>query len=138
MSTFVADFKKFLMQGSLITLAVAFIMGTVFAALLKALIADLITPIIALIFGKPDFSALSFSINSSQFLYGDFINALFTFAVTGLAVFLFVVKPYESFTARRAQDDPNVRACPECTTEIPAAARRCPQCTAQIPAVTPA
>lgn len=132
MSTFVSDFKKFLMQGNLITLAVAFIMATVFAAVLKALIADLITPIIALIFGKPDFSALSFSINSSHFLYGDFINTLFTFVVTGLAVFFFVVKPYEAFQARKAAEDPTTKECPECTSEIPLAAKRCPQCTAHL------
>ena len=107
-------------------------MALVFAAVVKALIADLITPIIALIFGQPDFGALSFSINSSHFLYGDFINNLITFVTTGAAVFFFVVKPYESFLARRKTGDPTVKACPECTTEIPVAARRCPQCTAQL------
>ena len=80
--TLVQDFKKFLMRGNLVELAVAFVMGAVFAALLKAFIADLITPIIALIFGQPDFSDLSFTINCSHFLYGDFLNALFTFLTT--------------------------------------------------------
>ena len=132
LSDFVADFKKFLMQGNLITLAVAFIMATVFASVLKAFIADLITPIIALIFGQPNFEALSFSINSSHFLYGDFLNTIFTFVVTGFAVFFFVVKPYEAFSARRTREDPAVKDCPECTSTIPAAARRCPQCTAHL------
>jgi large conductance mechanosensitive channel len=124
------DFKKFLLQGSLVTLAVAFIMATVFAAVVKAFIVDIITPIIALIFGKPDFGALSFTINSSHFFYGDFINVLITFVLTAAAVFFFVVKPYEAWNARRVTDDPTVKDCPECTTEIPAAATRCPQCTA--------
>ncbi|MGI8557529.1 MAG: MscL family protein [Solirubrobacteraceae bacterium] len=132
MKSLVADFKSFLIKGDLVSLAVGLVMALVFAAVVKALIADLITPIIALIFGKPDFAALSFSINSSHFLYGDFINNVLTFVVTGLAVFFFVVKPYETFLSRRATGDPTVKKCPECTSEIPAAARRCPQCTAQL------
>jgi len=132
--TLVQDFKKFLIKGNLVTLAVAFVMGAVFAALVKAFIADLITPIIALIFGEPNFGSLSFTINSSHFLYGDFINNLITFVTTAAAVFFFVVKPYEAFEARRrpGEDDPEVKACPECTSEIPVGARRCPLCTAQI------
>jgi len=137
-STLWSDFKKFLMQGNLVTLAVAFIMATVFASVLKALIADIITPIIALIFGKPDFETLSFTINSSHFLYGDFINYVITFITTAAAVFFLVVKPYEAYQARRPQDDPTVKQCPECTSEIPAAARRCPQCTAQLGSGAPA
>ena len=130
MRSLIEDFKKFLVKGNLVTLAVAFVIGVVFAALMKAFIADLITPIIALIFGKPNFGALSFTINSSHFLYGDFLNAIITFVTTAAAVFFFVVKPYEIWDSRRQVDDPSVKDCPECTTKIPAAARRCPQCTA--------
>jgi large conductance mechanosensitive channel len=125
------DFKKFLLQGNLVNLAVAFIIGLAFAAVVKALIGDLITPIIAMIFGKPDFGSLSFTINSSHFAYGDFINALITFVSTAAAVFFFVVKPYELFEARKPKD-PTTKDCPECTSEIPIAAKRCPQCTAVI------
>jgi large conductance mechanosensitive channel len=131
MKSVLDDFKKFLLQGNLVTLAVAFIIGVVFAAVVKAFIADLITPIIALIFGKPSFSSLSFTINSSHFLYGDFINAAITFVTTAAAVFFFVVRPYENLVSRRPkQADPSLKECPECTTDIPAAARRCPNCTA--------
>jgi large conductance mechanosensitive channel len=130
MKSLLEDFKKFLVKGNLVTLAVAFVMGVVFAALIKAFIADLITPIIALIFGKPSFEGLSFSINSSHFLYGDFLNELIIFVTTAAAVFFFVVKPYEVWDSRRSTNDPSVKDCPECTTKIPAAARRCPQCTA--------
>jgi large conductance mechanosensitive channel len=130
-----ADFKKFLMRGNLVELAVAFVMGVVFAALLKAFIADLITPIIALIFGKPNFENLSFTINSSHFLYGDFLNALFTFLVTAFVIFLFVVKPYNHLMDRRAKEDPDTKECPECTLAIPVNARRCPECTAELAAV---
>ncbi len=129
------DFKKFLMRGNLVELAVAFVMGLVFAAVLKAFIADLITPIIALIFGQPNFESLSFTINSSHFLYGDFLNALFTFVVTAFVIFLFVVKPYNALMDRRAKEDPDTKECPECTMVIPVNARRCPECTAELLAV---
>ena len=134
MSTFWADFKKFLLRGNLVELAVAFVMGVVFAALLKAFIADLITPIIALIFGQPNFSDLSFTINSSHFLYGDFLNNVFTFVTTAFVIFLFVVKPYNSLMDRRTEEDPTSKECPECTSAIPIKARRCPMCTAPVPA----
>jgi large conductance mechanosensitive channel len=130
MKSLIEDFKKFLVKGNLVTLAVAFVMGVVFAALTKAFIADLITPIIALIFGKPDFGGLTFTINHSKFLYGDFINAAIIFVTTAAALFFFVVKPYEVWDSRRSTGDPSVKDCPECTTKIPVAARRCPQCTA--------
>jgi large conductance mechanosensitive channel len=127
------DFKKFLIQGNLVTLAVAFVIGAAFAAVVKALVADIITPIIALIFGQPNFEDLSFTINSSHFLYGDFLNVTFAFIATAAAVYFFVVRPYDVLQARRARGaDPDVKACPECTSEIPYKARRCPQCTAQL------
>ena len=122
------------MRGNLVELAVAFVMGAVFAALLKAFIADMITPIIALIFGQPDFSSLSFTINGSHFLYGDFLNNVFTFVTTALVIFFFVVRPYNALMARRAQEDPSTKECPQCTSAIPVAARRCPLCTSEIAA----
>ena len=132
MSSFWADFKKFLLRGNLVELAVAFVMGVVFAALLKAFIADLITPIIALIFGQPSFSDLSFTINSSHFLYGDFLNNVFTFLTTAFVIFMFVVRPYNALMDRRTKEDPTSKECPECTSAIPIKARRCPECTAQL------
>ena len=130
-----ADFKKFLFRGNLVELAIAFVMGVVFAALLKAFIADLITPIIALIFGQPNFETLKFTINSSQFAYGDFLNNVFTFVTTAAAIFFFVVRPYNMLMDRRTQEDPDTRSCPECTSSIPIKARRCPLCTSEIPVV---
>jgi large conductance mechanosensitive channel len=127
------DFKKFLFRGNVVELAVAVVIGTAFAAVVKALVADLLTPIIALIFGKPSFGSLSFTINSSHFAYGDFINAMFTFATVAAAIFFFVVKPMEVATARRKRDEePTTKECPACTSEIPAKARRCPLCTEQL------
>ncbi|HWX75562.1 MAG TPA: large conductance mechanosensitive channel protein MscL [Solirubrobacteraceae bacterium] len=130
--TLIGEFKKFLLRGNVVDLAVAVVVGTAFGLVVKALVADLLTPIIALIFGKPDFGALSFTINSSHFLYGDFINNLITFQSIAAAVFFFVVAPVNRLLARRAQEDPDTKQCPECTSTIPTAARRCPQCTAQL------
>jgi large conductance mechanosensitive channel len=131
----IADFKSFLIKGDLVSLAVGLVMALVFAAVVKALIADLITPIIALIFGQPSFGALSFSINSSHFLYGDFLNNLITFVSTAAVVFFFVVKPYNLLMERRTQEDPTVKQCPDCTSEIPIKARRCPLCTTELTAI---
>ena len=129
-----SEFKNFLSRGSVVDLAVAVVLGTAFAAVVKALVADLLTPIIALIFGNPDFSTLSFTINSSHFFYGDFINALITFISVAAAIFFFVVKPLNVMAARRAAGHPDpdsdTRACTECLSEIPKAARRCAFCTA--------
>jgi len=129
------EFRAFLFRGNVIDLAVAVVLGTAFGLVVKALVADLLTPIIALIFGQPSFENLSFTINSSQFLYGDFINALIAFLSVAVAIFLFVVKPMSSIAARRAkgeaEPEADTRPCTECLSEIPKAARRCAFCTAQ-------
>ena len=123
------DFKKFLLRGNVVDLAVAVVVGTAFAALVKALVADILTPIIAMIFGKPNFEALSFTINGSHFLYGDLINNLITFLSVAAVVFFFVVAPINKLMALRAKEDPDSKECPECASVIPLKARRCPACT---------
>ncbi len=130
------DFKKFLLRGNVVDLAVAVVIGTAFAALVKALVADILTPIIAMIFGKPDFEDLSFTINGSHFLYGDLLNNLITFLSVAAAVFFFVVVPINHLMARRAKEDPDTKECPECTSAIPVKAKRCPLCTSEL-AVAP-
>lgn len=110
MSKLLKDFRDFLLQGNLITLAIAFVMGVAFAGLLNAFVADIITPIIGMIFGKPDFSGQSFTINSSQFMYGSFINAVIAFVAIAAAVFFFIVKPYEAVSARREQAEEEAAA----------------------------
>jgi large conductance mechanosensitive channel len=126
------DFRAFLMQGNLIALAVAFVIGTAFAVLVNALVVDLITPIVAAIFGEPSFGGLSFTINGAEFLYGDFLNALITFVSVAMAVFFFVLKPAQRVGL--ILPAPETKDCPHCTTSIPAAATRCPQCTVELPA----
>ncbi len=125
------DFKTFLLRGNVVDLAVAVVIGTAFGAVVTALVRDLITPIIALIFGKPDFSALSFTINGSHFLYGDFINFLIAFVSVAAAVFFFVVKPINALMARgktQPDVDSETHACSECLSDIPRQARKCAFC----------
>jgi large conductance mechanosensitive channel len=127
----IKGFGQFLMRGNVIDLAVAVVIGAAFGAIVTALVKDLITPLIAAIVGKPDFSAIAFTINNSRFAVGDFINVLVAFLLVAAAIYFFVVAP---MTARFKKPDetPKLRECPECLSDIPAAARRCKFCTAAI------
>jgi large conductance mechanosensitive channel len=126
------DFRAFLFRGNVVDLAVAVVVGTAFTALVAAFVADLLTPLIAAIFGKHDFAQLTFTINHSQFRYGAFLNAVITFASVATAVFFFVVEPINRLLERRTQKDPDAKECSECTSAIPVRARRCPQCTSEL------
>ena len=128
-------FKKFLLRGNVVDLAVAVVVGAAFSAVVKSLVADLLTPIIALIVGKPSFQNLSFKIRGSHFMYGDFVNNLITFVSVAGAIYFFVVAPVNTLIARRSKDDPDTKDCPECASAIPAKARRCPMCTSEIAGV---
>jgi large conductance mechanosensitive channel len=99
------EFRDFLLKGNLIELAVAFVMGVAFAAVLNSFVADIITPIIGAIVGKTDFSNLTFTIHHSLFKYGSFITALIQFISIGVAVFFFIVKPTQALLARRTERD---------------------------------
>jgi large conductance mechanosensitive channel len=96
-------FREFIMRGNVVDLAIAVVMGTAFTALVKAFVADILTPIVAAIFGKPNFGDLTFTINSSQFLYGDLINEAITFLSVAAAVYFFVVVPLNKVAERRAK-----------------------------------
>ena len=128
------DFKSFLFRGNVVDLAVAIVVGTAFVAVIKALVTDLLTPIIALIFGQPNFNDLTFTINNSHFAYGDFLDNIFTFLTVAAAMFFLVVLPINHLMARRAEEDPETKECPECTSAIPVKAHRCPLCTSQLTA----
>jgi large conductance mechanosensitive channel len=133
MKGILGEFREFISRGNLVELAVAVVIGTAFAALVKSFVDNMITPIIAAVFGKADFSALSFTINGSDFGYGLFINALITFLSVAAAIFFFVVKPMNVMTERAKRgEDPDVKDCPECLSEIPYAATRCAHCTSQL------
>ena len=135
MGRWARDFKQFLLRGNVVDLAVGIVIGVAFAAVVQALVRDLLTPLIAAIFGKPDFSALSFRVHGSVFRYGDFLNAMISFLTIAFVVFFFVVKPVNALVARFHHEDPpdqTTRKCPECLMEIPLQARRCAFCTVQV------
>ena len=127
-----SEFKAFLVRGNIVDLAVAFVIGVAFSAVVSALVADLVTPIIAAIIGKPSFAGLSFTINSSHFLYGAFLDSVISFIAIAGAVFFFVVKPINALAAAKARGqsapDPSTKQCAECLSEIPLAAGRCAFC----------
>jgi large conductance mechanosensitive channel len=130
-------FKQFLMRGNVVDLAVAVVVGAAFGGVVAALVKDLVTPLIAAIAGKPDFSAIVFTVNGSKFMIGDFINALVSFLLVATAVYFFVVVPVNAIVARsrrgEAPPDPTTRKCPECLSDVPIAARRCAFCTSPLP-----
>ncbi len=129
-------FKQFLLRGNVVDLAVAVVVGAAFGAVVAAFVKDLLTPLIAALVGKPDFSAFYFDVNGSRFLYGDFINAALAFLLVTAAVYFFVVLPINTLIQRYrkapAPADPTTKKCPECLSEIPIAARRCAFCTTVI------
>jgi large conductance mechanosensitive channel len=132
-------FKQFLMRGNLVDLAVAVVIGVAFNAVVQALIADIITPLIAAIAHKPNFAALTFTVNDSKFSYGLFINALISFAIIAAVVYYLVVAPMNrlmNYTQRN--QEATERTCPECLSQIPIAAHRCMYCTSEVPPIAPA
>src|SRR4029077_9881737 len=101
------DFKTFLFRGNVVDLAVAVVIGTAFTAVVKALVSDILTPVIAAIFGSPNFGDRKFTINGSQFAYGDFLNNLLAFVLIAAAIFFLVVTPINWLMSRRAEEDPD-------------------------------
>jgi len=127
-------FKAFLLRGNVVDLAVGLVIGAAFGAMVTAFVADILTPLIAAIFGKPDFSTLSFTINGSKFAYGHFLNMVIAFILIAFAVYYFVVLPVNALVARARREPPADEAnkkCPECLSEIPIEARRCAFCTSE-------
>ena len=129
-------FREFLLRGNVVDLAVAVVMGGAFGAVVTALVKDLITPIIAALVGKPDFSNIFFTVNGSKFLIGDFLNAVISFLLVGTAVYFFVVLPMQTILGRikrgQAPADPTTKTCGECLSVIPIGARRCAFCTSGV------
>lgn len=129
-------FKQFLLRGNVVDLAVAVVVGAAFGAVVTALVADFITPLISMFGGLPDFSALRFTVGQAVFRYGHFVNALLAFLIVAAVVYFLVVVPVERLRSRAARDsdaEAPTRECPECLGTIPAAATRCAHCTTQVP-----
>jgi len=134
------DFGKFIRQGNLVQLAVAFVMGVAFSALVTGLVSDIFTPLIG-VAGKFNFSAWTYTVNGSTFQQGAFLNALITFVIVALVVFFFIALPYQRYmdrkAARKPVGPPTTRECPECLSAIPIKAKRCSFCTSSVPPVAP-
>ena len=128
-----SGFKQFLMRGNVLDLAVAVVIGGAFGAVVTALVKDLITPLIAAVAGKPDFSAIVLNVNGTPLLVGDFLNAVISFLLVAAAVYFLIVAPVNALVARmnrgQAPPDPTTKICPECLSEIPIGAKRCRFCT---------
>jgi large conductance mechanosensitive channel len=131
-----SGFKKFLLRGNVVDLAVAVVIGAAFGAVVQALVKDIVTPIIGAFGGVPDFAAWFFTVNGSKFLIGDFINALLSFLVIAFVVYFFVVLPVERLMTRHKGEPPaapvTTRECPYCLSTIPKAASRCAFCTSEV------
>ena len=132
-------FRDFLNQGNVVQLAVAFVIGGAFGAVVTALVVDVVNPIIAIPFGKPNFDNLTFTLNHSQFKYGSFLNALLSFLIVATVVFFAVVVPLTTLMRHlnllpTEEPKPQTRECPECLSDIPVAARRCAFCTSEVAA----
>ncbi len=127
-------FRDFVLRGNVIDLAVAVIVGSAFNSVVQALVKDLMTPLLAAIGGKPDFSDLYFTVNKSRFMYGDFLNAVITFLINTAVVYFVIVLPMNRIMERIKRGervDPADKTCPECLSKIPLLAKRCKFCTAQ-------
>ncbi len=131
-----SGFRAFLLRGNVVDLAVAVVIGAAFGAVVQALVKDIITPIIGIFGGLPDFSAWTFTIGVSKFLIGDFINAVLSFVVIAAVIYFVIVMPMERLMAKFKGTPPaepvSTRECPYCLSTIPLAARKCSHCTADL------
>jgi large conductance mechanosensitive channel len=130
-------FKQFLLRGNVVDLAVGVVVGAAFGSVVTAFTKDLLTPLIAAVAGKPDFSAIQFTVNGSKFPVGDFINAIVSFVIIAAAVYYLVVLPINALVSRARKEppaDPTTKKCPECLSEIPIQARKCAFCTSALAA----
>jgi len=128
-------FREFVLRGNVVDIAVGVVIGAAFGTIVTAFVKDLLTPLIAALVGKPDFSAYTFEIRGSKFLYGDFINAMIAFLLVAAAVYYFVVVPVNALMARINRGEtpaPDKKKCPECLSDIPVDARKCAFCASQV------
>ncbi len=135
MKDVIKGFRDFIVRGNVIDLAVAVVVGGAFTAIVNALVKDIITPFIAAIGGEPDFSQIKYTINNSQFMIGDFLNALVSFLIMASVIYFFIVLPMNRITKKiKAGEkvDPSEKACDECLSMVPVKATRCKFCTSEL------
>jgi len=130
------EFKKFILRGNVVDLAVGVVIGAAFNSVVQSFVKDIITPIISIFGGSSRFAEAHFTIRGSQFMYGDFLDALISFLIIAAVVFFFVVQPINKLSEMALRDkntlEPETIKCPECLSEIPKIAKRCMFCTSKI------
>ncbi len=131
-------FKDFILRGNVVDLAVGVVIGGAFGGVVTAFTKDLVTPMIAALVGKPDFSAIEYTINGTKFPVGDFLNAVVAFLLVAAAIYYVIIVPMNAMNARMAKPvapaAPTTKTCPECVSEVPLAAKRCAHCTSALAA----
>lgn len=131
-----SDFKKFILRGNVVDLAVAVVIGAAFGAVVTSLVKDIVTPLIGAIGGQPDFSALSVTINGSKIMYGQFLNAIISFLFIAAGVFFLIIQPLNKFlefsSRNKEPEDPSEKKCKFCLSEIPKDAKKCAFCTSKV------
>ncbi|TDC60779.1 MscL family protein [Actinomadura sp. GC306] len=132
-----SGFKKFLLRGNLVELAVAFVVGAAFAGLVEDFAASFISPLIALLGGEPDYTGLAVTISGTKFPYGIFLTSAIAFTITAAIVYFLVVLPTTKLIERIDRGkEATERDCPQCLSAIPVRARRCRYCTAEVTPTT--
>ena len=133
-----SGFKDFILRGNVVDLAVGVVIGGAFGGVVTAFTKDLITPMIAVLVGKPDFSAIIYEVNGTKFPVGDFLNAVVAFLLVAAAIYYIVIMPMNAVNARvnvpEPTAPPSTKTCPECISEVPVAAKRCAHCTSALAA----
>jgi large conductance mechanosensitive channel len=128
-------FKNFILRGNIVELAVAVIIGATFSGLVQALVTDLVTPLIGAVTGgrQPNFAEYSFTVNGSEFKYGDFLNHLITFLIIAAVVYWLIVLPTTRLLGMLDRNKAaTTKQCPECISDVPVEARRCMYCTVEL------
>lgn len=130
------EFKKFILRGNVVDLAVGVVIGAAFTSVVNAVVRDLINPLISVIYGQRQFTEAYFTINETKFLYGDLINAVITFLIVAAVVFFFVVQPINKLSElsfkSKTTDESTTRKCPYCLSTVPKAASKCMHCTSKL------
>ena len=131
-------FKDFILRGNVVDLAVGVVIGGAFGGVVTAFTKDLVTPMIAALVGKPDFSAIIYEVNGTKFPVGDFLNAVVAFLLVAAAIYYIIILPMNTINARVKKPEPPAppatKTCPECISEVPVAAKRCAHCTSALAA----
>lgn len=136
-----SEFRAFILRGNVVDLAIAVVIGAAFAAIIDALVKDIIMPILGAFGGKPTFDQYYWTINGSKILVGSFLTAVVSFLIIAAVIFFAVIKPLNYLLSHRKAalpPDPTTRECPFCLSEIPLQASRCAFCTSEVPAVATA